>query len=231
MKMIVDARQQYFPEFADLATQMNHDLRSPLTAICSYAECLALGNATEPAARERYARVVIAEARRLGRMASNFVVLSAPQQDHGLEQLDLSEVLRDALEELREVLELQETVVDFTEPARSALVTWHRPVLLHLLIATLESVLGHSGSRASVAISFIPQVRDVAVLVGLTDEGAHPPDTRSFAFRAAARLVGTRGGSLLLLDGAQPRLRLVVPRSGALYVMPGNAAPALGKSA
>lgn len=231
MKMIVDARQQYFPEFAELASQMNHDVRSPLTAICSYAECLALLTGAELATREKYARAIIAEARRLGRMAGDFLLLSAPQPEAPLEQLDLGDVLAEALEELADVLEVQEAVVDLSAPPAPVLMSWHRPVLRHLLVSTLECVMENAGRNAPLTIGFAPQALEVAMLIGIDAAHSRTPDTRSFAFRAAARLVGTRGGSLRLLDGGQPQLHLLIPYSGALYAAPGATAPVLSKSA
>lgn len=229
MKMIVDARQQYFPEFAELASQIDHDLRSPLTAICSYAECLTFVTGADPAVREKYARVIMAEARRLGRMASNFLLLSALQPEGELEQVALHEVLTEALEELGDLLELQETTVALPAPAETAVMTWHRPALHHLLVATVECALESAGRDAALTVDFSSQAREVTVVIGTTSAHAHAPDARSFAFRAAARLVGTRGGSLLS-GGDQPQLRLLIPYAGALYPIP-DTAPALRKSA
>lgn len=229
MRMIVDARQQFFPEFAELASQMNHDLRSPLTAICSYAECLAWLGGIDLQTREKYARAVTAEAHRLGRLSANFLVLAAPQADVDLQQVDLGESLQESLEELSDMTALLETTIEVAEAPEALAVFWSPEVLRQMLTASLEHLLDMAGPEATIRITMAPQGREVAV--SMDAESKHPLQAKSegFALRAAARLAGTRGGSLLLLDGPQPQLRLQVPVSGRLCAAPVTAE--LGRTA
>lgn len=216
MKMVVDARQQYFPAFADLATQISHDLRSPLMAICSYAECLAWLSDLDVQTREKYARSIMCEAHRLGRMASDFLVLAAPQSQGELRELSLAEALEQVLDDLSEMLALLEIEVRAELPTPAPAVYWDRQVLRQLLVAALETMIASVGSGGRVVVSCERQTHDLAVSFLAQSDGASPCNPAALSFRAAARLLGTRGGSLLLLDGPGPHLQLQVPYSGAL---------------
>lgn len=229
MRMIVDARQQYVPESAALATQMNHDLRSPLTAICSYAECLTLVTDMEAACRERYARAIIAEARRLARMSANFLLLAAPQSDTPPQQAEVRETLTEVLSELSDVLAAQNTTVELSCPDEPMLLAWNRSVLRHLLTATLECVLESAERDAVVSVQV--EIRPDGMALLLSISAAQALDTCSFAFQAATRLISTRGGRLLLPDGDRMQLRLLIPYSGALCAAPGMSLPSLRRTA
>lgn len=220
MKMVVDARQQYFPELADLVAKLDHDVRSPLTAICGYAECLGWLSVTDAAAREGYASAIVSQVRRLGRLIANAATLSSPQQETPLVEVGLAEALAEALAELAGTTETQGIAVSVSLPAQPVNVFWARTVLSQLLVATLESVLEGAGERASMVIEVRPQAREVALIVSSKSEWPVPFSTESFAFRAAARLVGTRGGSLLWRDGPEPHLQLQLPLSGRLAARP-----------
>jgi signal transduction histidine kinase len=216
MKMIIDARQHCFPEYAELATQLDHDVRSPLTAICTYAECLEQASSAEPEQRERYGRAIRGEARRLGRLCANFAALAAPQPDERLREVEVLEAVRMALEELKELSELLDVTVEVVPSRGPLMVFWPASTLRHLLTATFESVFMSvaQGSRIVVEAQF--EARDVALSVSPPVEKAFLCNPDRLSFRAAARLVGTRGGSLMLLNGEQPQVRLNLPFSGRL---------------
>ncbi len=220
MRMILDGRGQYFPgdnSFPTLARQMDHDLRSPLTSICSYAECIAWLPNLEPGVREMYAQTILTEARRLGRMASNFLVLAAPPLSNELDELTVGGVFAEVLEELRDVIELQKFQIDWEPPqgdAPDVAAIWPHDVLQQLLMAATEAAL-----EAAKASSYLK--------VEVSDEGEHQfavelSSTRcelsraaeSFAYRATQALAEQRGGEVTLETGHHMRLALRLPRIG-----------------
>lgn len=216
MRMILDGRGQYFPgdnSFPTLARQMDHDLRSPLTTICSYAECIAWLPNLEPAARESYAYTIVVEARRLGRMAANFLVLAAPPLSNDLEDLDLGCAVDAAIEELRDMMELHQYQITWERPAALGLI-WPSSVLHQLLMAALEAGLeGCKGSK-SLCVA-VEQTGEEELVVELVCPGGDQSRMgETFAFRATEALVQQRGGKVTLQTGRPTRLTLALPRLG-----------------
>ncbi|MEI6499941.1 MAG: histidine kinase dimerization/phospho-acceptor domain-containing protein [Armatimonadota bacterium] len=220
MKMVVDARQQYFPELADVLSKLDHDARSPLTAISGYAECLGWLSVTDAEARERYAAAVVGQARRLGRLIANAATLAGPQADAPLVEIEVAKAVDEALRELAGTIGLQGIGVSVQVPAAPVNVLWGRAALSQLLVATLESVIDGAGESATIAIAVSAQPREVAMEISLRSSWPVPFSLESFAFRAAAHLVGTRGGSLRWQDGPEPHLELRLPFSGRLAIRP-----------
>lgn len=213
--MIVDARQQYFPEYAELAAQLDHDVRSPLTAICTYTDCLEQA-CSEPERRERYARAIKGEARRLGRLCADFAALAAPQPEERVREVDVVETLQAALEELKGLTEIVGVTVEAVPVQTRVMVFWPVGALRHLLTATLESVLMSVAQGSSLRLEAQSEARDVALSVSPLGNKAFLCNPDRLSFRAAARLVGLRGGSLMLLDGEAPQVRVNIPFSGHL---------------
>jgi K+-sensing histidine kinase KdpD len=219
MKMIVDARQQYFPEYAELAAQLDHDVRSPLTAICTYTDCLEQASA-EPERREWYARAVKSEARRLGRLCADFAALIGPQPEERVREVDVLDALRAALEELKGLSQIAQVSLEILPMQAGIMVFWPAGVLRHLLTATLESVLMSVAQGDTVQIEARSETRDVALAVSCSTSKAFLCSPERLSFRAAARLVGTRGGSMMVLDGEAPQVRVNIPFSGHLIKAP-----------
>jgi two-component system sensor histidine kinase KdpD len=85
-----------------LLRAVSHDLRSPLTAISTAGEALALDGLSEPERRE-LASVILEETRRLARLVDNLLDLSrleAGAAEPRREWIALDEVIRAALDEL-----------------------------------------------------------------------------------------------------------------------------------
>jgi two-component system, OmpR family, sensor histidine kinase ChvG len=81
-------------ETRDLAANISHEFKSPLTGIRGAAELLADGADDDPAARRRFLANIIADARRLDRMVSRLLELSrAISDDPAEEALDYPELL------------------------------------------------------------------------------------------------------------------------------------------
>ncbi|MHB8995949.1 MAG: histidine kinase dimerization/phospho-acceptor domain-containing protein [Armatimonadota bacterium] len=223
MKMFVDARQHCLHEYAELATQLDHDVRSPLTAICTYSECLEQVSSTDCERRERYGRAIRSEARRLGRLCADFAALAAPPPDERLREIDVHEAVRMALEELKELSDFLEVTVEVGQFRGPLIVFWPAIALRHLLTATLESVFMSVVQGSRVVIAAHAEARDVALSISALGKKALPCDPDRLSFRAAARLVGTRGGSLMLLNAEEPQVRLNLPFSGRLSESPAPA--------
>jgi hypothetical protein len=216
MRMVVDGRGQYFPgdnSFPTLARQMDHDLRSPLTAICSYAECLAWLPGLEAGVRESYARTILTEAQRLGRMASNFLVLAAPPLSNELDELDLGEALAEALGDLEGFIALHECEVHWRKPT-DVKVIWPQAVLHQLLVAMIETGVEASTGSGAMELEWQSAGAEEWWLTISSAGGAAGRGDETFACRAAVALSRQRGGELTLQSGRPMRLALRLPVVG-----------------
>ena len=210
MRMIVDGRGSFFPgdnSLQTLARQMDHDLRSPLTAICSYAECLAWVPNLEPAARELYAQQIAAQARRLGRLAANFLVLAAPPLSDALQTVDLGAAVTEVVRELEDFIAVRELTLDWQEP-QEALVCWPREVLRQLLLAAVETCLETVPSHAALALRVVAEGDEGWRLECSSDAGRPSRVHESFTWRAVEMLACQRGGAATLQT--EPVLQLCV---------------------
>lgn len=215
MRMTVYGRGQYFPgdhSIPTLARQLDHDLRSPLTAICSYAECLTW-LPLEPNARTAYARTIVAQARRLGRLASAFLTLAAPPLSEQLDEVDVVEAVDEALQELEDLIRLQDREVDWLRHAQLSL-AWPRAVLRQLLVAAIEAALEATWGERRLAIT-VEQVEEETLEFVVEGGAAQPSRVREgFAYRSAEVLAQQRGGALILQTEGQARLSLRLPQVG-----------------
>lgn len=216
MKMTVDGREPCCPgddSLQTLARQIDHDLRSPLTAICSYAECLSWAPTLDPAVRGMYAQHLLAEARRLGRMSGNFLIVAAPPHSQELHPLHVGDVVTEVLDELTDVIRLRELRVDW-QCCSDVSAVWPQSVLRQLLLAAVEASLEAVPTGSAVKLRLCAQ-EDKMLMVELTsDKGRACRAHESFAWRAAEVLAHQRGGEATLETEPTVRLCLRLPQVG-----------------
>jgi two-component system sensor histidine kinase KdpD len=124
---------------------VSHDLRSPLTAISTAGEALALTGPTDDERRE-LALVVIEETRRLARLVQNLLDLSrleAGSAEPRLELISIDEVVRAALDELAAGEDEFNLVIDDELPLLSA----DAGQLERAFVNVLENARRHSGGQ------------------------------------------------------------------------------------
>ena len=86
---------------SDFASNVSHELKTPLTSIRMYAEMLQQGIAATPEDQTRYHSVIVRESERLGRLITNvldFSKLERGERRYALEPEDLAAMTEEALE-------------------------------------------------------------------------------------------------------------------------------------
>ncbi|MGH7864233.1 MAG: histidine kinase dimerization/phospho-acceptor domain-containing protein, partial [Candidatus Binataceae bacterium] len=89
---------------ADFIQNLTHELRTPLSALCGYAETLMAG-VDDPATRRRFLSIIDRQSRRLGRLIDDLIALSDLERGLTplrLEPLDARAVIDEAAELMRE---------------------------------------------------------------------------------------------------------------------------------
>ncbi len=90
----LDARAH---DVAELASNLSHELKSPLTSIRGAAELLLDGAADDPAARTRFLRNMLADSQRLDRLVTRLLELSRLEADPAPnETCDFESIVREA---------------------------------------------------------------------------------------------------------------------------------------
>jgi signal transduction histidine kinase len=99
---MVEARQK-----TDFVSNVSHELKTPLTSIRMFSEMLAEGRNNDPAAQQRFAKIISSEAARLTRLINN--VLEFARRDRGeakyhFTECDLRELTHSIVETYRPTL-------------------------------------------------------------------------------------------------------------------------------
>jgi signal transduction histidine kinase len=217
--MAVDQSRDVLPlsgqGLRDLAVQVGHDVRSPLTAICSYAECLGWLASVDPPSRERYARAIVVETRRVDRMLADFMVLSGHRRHGPPEDLDFGAVLGAACDEVADHVALRGVALETGLGGPYRTVVWPAALLRHVVVATLDSVLTATCEGSALRVLVAGAGTDhLRLSVTTTGEALVMHLPRLLSYRAAALLLAERGGELWRVHGDEPGLALTIPADG-----------------
>jgi signal transduction histidine kinase len=139
---------------------VSHELKTPLTSIRMFAEMLRDGRQTDPARRQRYLDLMVAESGRLTRLVNNVLDFSQLEQGrkrYTMRETDLVGLCRGVLEAERPRLELAGFAVTFSPAGEPA------PVLADE--DALRQVLGNLLSNAE---KYSTDRRDIVVEAGAT---------------------------------------------------------------
>jgi two-component system, OmpR family, sensor histidine kinase KdpD len=211
-----------------LLRAVSHDLRSPLTAISTAAEAIALPGVSVQE-REELASAILGETRRLSRLVDNLLDLSKLQTgaaEPRREWLSIEEVLGMALEDLSSQPEDFQLTIDRDLP----LVRADSTQLERAFVNVLENARKHSGGHAvSVRARAVRMMGGEAdrLIVRVVDRGPGIPPAqleRVFEpFYSAGTARGGRRGSGLGLAIARG---FVEANGGSLHVesLPGQGA-------
>jgi signal transduction histidine kinase len=171
---------------------VSHDLRTPLTSIRGYAEAIADGavDADDPAARERAAGVIAAEARRLERLVRDLLDLARLEADQFSlrpQPADAATVVADAADALR--LAAEDAGLRLVVEAAVPLPAFVDPERLGQIVANLvENAVKYATDEVRVTVQPAPPG---AFLLEVADDGPGiPPEDLPHVFD---RLYTSRG--------------------------------------
>jgi heavy metal sensor kinase len=132
----------------------SHEFRTPLAVIRTTAE-LALRRAREPDAYRDSLHQIASEAERMTALVEDLLILArsdAGAVDMPLGPLDLREVLRDVLAEMKSLAEFRQIHIKLLSD-RAAVVSGNRPALHRLFLALLDNAVKHSPDGGDVIVT------------------------------------------------------------------------------
>ncbi len=179
----LDERARYV---AELAANISHEFKSPLTSLRGAAELLLDGAADDPRARTRFLENMLADAHRLDRLVTRLLELSRVEADLApVEVLDLEALTREAARQAPGA-----APVRVTWAAGATLVPGRRAHLAALLANLVDNAQQHAARDTEVSV----HVADVSggLRLDVTNQG--PPISAANLPRVWDRFFTTRAG-------------------------------------
>ena len=211
-------------EIAQLAANISHEFKSPLTAIRGAAELLLEGAGEDPEARARFIDNILQDAHRLDRLVTRLLQLSRFEADPAPdEKVDLFELLKE-LTQNRD----QQIPVSFDCQARHSQIWGRRSHLASAFGNLIENARQHArpGSTVQVRVQEDPGARQLVISVHNQGEPISPanieqiwkrffttrPDSGGTGLGLAivASVVRAHGGEVQVISPDEDGTRFVV---------------------
>jgi two-component system, OmpR family, phosphate regulon sensor histidine kinase PhoR len=201
---------------SDFIANLTHEIRTPLSALCGYAETL-LGGVEDQETQQRFLGIIERQSRRLSRLIDDLVTLSDLERGLSplrLEPLEVRRVLDEAVDLMREPAERQGVALEVRCMEKMPEIVGDRDRLNQVLINLLDNAIkytprsGHvvAEAHAMACADSSGKERDgVALVVSDTGEGIPAADiprlTERFyrVDRARSRELGGTGLGLAIV--------------------------------
>ncbi len=157
---------------ADFASNVSHELRSPITQIRLKGESLLFGLAETPEELEHHYRAIIRESERLSRLVDNvldFGAIERGAKSYTLRPGDLAETVRRAVDSIRSSQEVRDKVLDIDLPADLPVVHHDADAVAQCVINLVSNAAKYS--EAGAAIRIHGKAVDDRVDISVTDAG------------------------------------------------------------
>lgn len=179
----------------DLLGSASHDLRNPLSVLRAGLETLTLhADDLPPGQGERIAELAVRQARRMGAMIDGLLSLHGLEEAPQLEQLDLRELARDAVDAGRLSHELVDLRLTGALPERPVMVLGVADSLARLLTNLVTNAAIHGGGRVWVGL----EVHGTDAVLCVQDDGPGMPHATGLDTGERADRSGGHGLGLVI---------------------------------
>ncbi len=163
----------------DFVANVSHELRTPLTALVGFIETLRGPARDDAEARERFLRIMDAEAGRMARLLQDLLSLSKVEQDERvrpMDPVDLCDVLDETLTLLRPLGDSSGLRLEVERPEGEMIVPGHAGQLRQVMRNLVENALKYGQKGEAVGIRLTgptaePALRSEGVRLVVTDRG------------------------------------------------------------
>jgi len=166
---------------ADFIQNLTHELRTPLSALCGYAETLVQG-VDDPATRQRFLGIIERQSRRLGRLIDDLITLS--DLERGLtplrfEPLEVRKVMDDAAELMREQARRDGIAIEIDCPDGLPKLAGDHDRMQQVMLNLLDNAIKYTPREGRVTLSGCAQPGGVngraGIAISVTDTGEGIP--------------------------------------------------------
>jgi two-component system phosphate regulon sensor histidine kinase PhoR len=196
---------------ADFVANLTHEVRTPLSALCGYAETLLRG-VDDPETQHRFLDIIERQARRLARLIDDLLTLSDLERGLTplkLEPVDSARLLEETTELMREPAQRHGVTIGFEVPAELPEVWADHDRLNQLMLNLLDNAIKYTprGGRVTATARPAEDADAVGVELAVVDTGegipaAHIPRLTERFYRvdrARSRELGGTGLGLAIV--------------------------------
>jgi signal transduction histidine kinase len=190
---------------SDFASNVSHELKTPLTSIRMYAEMLQQGIAATAADRDRYHTVIIKESERLGRLIANVLDFSKVERGtrrYNLASEDVKSVIDEAIETFCHLSEGGKVDIQFSPSVQTPplVVVADREAAVQSVLNLLSNAAKYSPEGSPISIALKRAHGEVGVEISDQGIGIAPMEQKRIFddfYRAPdARRIGVEGTGL-----------------------------------
>jgi Na+/proline symporter/nitrogen-specific signal transduction histidine kinase len=157
----------------DFISTVTHELRTPLTAVRSLAEILSANPNIDPVQLENFAGIIIKESDRLIRLVSqilDYEKIESAQMDWAVTSLDLKEVINDAVDSTRQLINDKNITIDLDLARDVPRVSGDRDRLIQVMVNIISNAVKFCDrDRGMIAVRL--RFADNQVVVEVQDNG------------------------------------------------------------
>ena len=220
---------------ADFVANVSHELRTPLASVLGFIETLNGPAKNDPAARERFLSIMMAQARRMARLIDDLLSLSRIENRehiHPQDKIDLGLLLAHLRDTLLPLANEQGIAIDMEGEMQGLIILGDRDELIRLFENLIQNAMryGSEGKRVLVSTEIKARGKGREVAVCVRDFGAgipreHLPRLTERFYRADPAQSREKGGTGLGLaivkhTANRHRARLTItsdPGQGAAF--------------
>lgn len=164
----------------DFMSTVTHELRTPLTSIRAFSEILFDNPELDMQQRSRFVNIILKESERLTRLINNVLDLSkieSGKMEWTLVEIDLKEVVEDALTATGQLFEEKKIALDVDLPASVPLLVADRDRIMQVLLNLLSNAIKFCNNEAGqVSVKLYPTNNSLRVDVTDNGPGIRPED-------------------------------------------------------
>jgi two-component system phosphate regulon sensor histidine kinase PhoR len=192
---------------ADFVANASHELRTPLASLKGFVETLQGPAKDDPAARERFLKVMSEQAGRMTRLIDDLLSLSRVEMREHLPLgtvVDLNDVLAHVVQSLQPLAAESGTSVDLQRTEHPAEVRGDRDELVQVFQNLIHNAIkyGRQGGRVEITLARQPvaQGRPAQIAVAVSDDGPgiapqHLPRLTERFYRVSIAASREKGGT------------------------------------
>ncbi|AXI54819.1 Adaptive-response sensory-kinase SasA (plasmid) [Pseudoseohaeicola sp. NH-UV-7] len=192
----------------DFVANVSHELRTPLTALMGFIETL-LGSARDdPAARERFLKIMAGEAGRMNRLVGDLLSLSRVEGDERVRpkgQVNIGDLIGSVIRSLKPLADEGKVEITLEAPDDPVVITGDSDQLNQVFTNLIENALKYGGSGGVVTVRMVqserdPTLRAPGVRIQVIDKGpgidpVHLPRLTERFYRADSHRSRQLGGT------------------------------------
>ena len=164
----------------DFISTVTHELRTPLTAVRSLAEILSANPNIDAVQLENFAGIIIKESDRLIRLVSqilDYEKIESAQMDWAVASLDLTEVINDAVDSTRQLINDKNITIDLDLARNVPRVSGDRDRLIQVMVNIISNAVKFCDrDRGMIAVRLRAEDNQLIVEVQDNGVGINPKD-------------------------------------------------------